>query len=275
MSETRRKYDKQFKLMAVELSKNREDLTVLAKELDKLLHKQSHLTYGSPRITKELRASNCIVSRPRVARLMKKENIRSRITKKFVATTDSKHTYPAVENILKRDFKAADVAQKWVSDITYIRTGEGWLYLTIILDLADRKIVGWALSSTMKAEDTTIPAWKMGINNRKPKNDMIFHSETGIQYACTQFSKLLNKNLLVIRSMSRKGDCWDNAVAESFFKTLKTEWIYGKNFRTKNQAAQDIFYYIEIWYNRKRIHSYLNYNTPNIFSQNLKPQLVA
>lgn len=241
----------------------------------KLAHKDSYQTYGSPRITKVLRANNCMVSRPRVARLMKSENIRSRITKKFVVTTDSKHTYPVVENILKRDFNASQIAQKWVSDITYIRTGEGWLYLTMILDLADRKIVGWSLSSTMRADDTTLPAWKMAVSNRKPKNHIIFHSDRGVQYACNEFTQLLSKNPLVTRSMSRKGNCWDNAVAESFFKTLKTEWIYGKNYKTKTQAATDVFHYIEIWYNRKRMHSTLDYSTPYLFTEKSENQLLV
>lgn len=145
----------------------------------------------------------------------------------------------------------------------------------MILDLADRKIVGWSLSSTMRAEDTTLPAWKMAVNNRKPKNDIIFHSDRGVQYACNEFTDVLNKNPLVKRSMSRKGNCWDNAVAESFFKTLKTEWIYGKNYKTKTQAATDVFHYIEIWYNRKRMHSTLDYSTPYLFTEKSKNQLLT
>ena len=244
-------------------------------DLIKLCHKESYLTYGSPRITMALRASNYMVSRPRVARLMKSENIRSRIKKRFVVTTDSKHTYPVADNVLERDFTAQEIAQKWVSDITYIRTAEGWLYLTVIVDLADRKIVGWSLSTTMKAEDTTMPAWEMALKNRRPERGLIFHSDRGIQYACTQFTGLLARFPGVIRSMSRKGNCWDNAVAESFFKSLKTEWVYGKNYKTKEQAALDIFQYIEVWYNRKRIHSSINYLSPSLFNKKIKTQLLV
>jgi putative transposase len=241
----------------------------------KLSHKESHSIYGSPRITKALRANNFIVSRPRVARLMKSENIRSRIRKRFVVTTDSKHTYPVADNVLERDFKAREIAQKWVSDITYIRTGEGWLYLTMILDLADRRVVGWSLSPTMKAEETTLPAWEMALKNRRPQTGLIFHSDRGIQYACTQFTALLGKSPEVIRSMSRKGNCWDNAVAESFFKSLKTEWVYGKDYKTKEQAAVDMFQYIEVWYNRKRLHSSIDYSPPSLFGNKIETQLLV
>lgn len=242
----------------------------------KVIHKNSKQTYGSPRVTRELYKLDVKVSRPRVARLMKKAKIRSIVKRKFRVTTDSEHKYPVVENKLNRQFKVDKIATAWVSDITYIKTTQGWLYLTIILDLADRKIIGWALSSTMKAIDTVIPAWKMAQKNRNITTELIFHSDRGIQYACSEFKCLLEKNPFVIRSMSRKGNCWDNAVAESFFKTLKAECVYQNKFINKQQAAVIVFEYIEIWYNRKRQHSALGYMSPTEFEEILnKPKIAA
>jgi putative transposase len=219
--------------------------------------------YGSPKITQDLRAQGIKVSRPRVARLMKKANLKSVIQKKHVVTTtDSKHTYPVVENHLNRQFNPVKPGQAWVSDLTYIATGEGWLYLTIIMDLYDRKVIGWALSKSMKASETTMPAWQMAIKNRPIERNLIFHSDRGVQYACHAFTKLLRKHPLVLQSMSGKGNCWDNAVAESFFKSLKSEMIYHHDFKTREAAKQATFEYIEIWYNRQRRHSVLGYLSP-------------
>ena len=241
----------------------------------RIIHGKSKQTYGSPRITYELVKLDIKVSRQRVARLMKKAQIRSIVKRKFRVTTDSEHKYPVVENILNRQFKVDRIATVWVSDITYIKTAQGWLYLTIILDLADRKIIGWALSSTMKAIDTVIPAWKMAQKNRIIASKLIFHSDRGIQYACNEFRSLLDKNTFVIRSMSRKGNCWDNAVAESFFKTLKAECVNQHKFTDKEQAALIVFEYIETWYNRKRLHSTLGYLSPEEFGKNLNKQNIA
>jgi transposase InsO family protein len=194
---------------------------------------------------------------------MKQANLRSIIQKKYVVTTtDSKHTYPVAENRLNRQFNPVKPGQAWVSDLTYIRTGEGWLYLTIIMDLYDRKVVGWALSKSMKAAETTIPAWQMAIKNRPIERDLIFHSDRGVQYACHAFTRLLQKHPLVVQSMSGKGNCWDNAVAESFFKSLKSELVYQQEFQTRTTAKQAVFEYIEIWYNRQRRHSALGYLSP-------------
>jgi putative transposase len=156
----------------------------------RVIHKNSKQTYGSPRVTQELFKLDVKVSRPRVARLMKKAKIKNIVKRKFRVTTDSEHKYPVVENKLNRQFKVDKIATAWVSDITYIKTTQGWLYLTIILDLADRKVIGWALSSTMKAIDTVIPAWKMALKNRSVMSELIFHSDRGIQYACNEFKKL-------------------------------------------------------------------------------------
>nr|WP_218160629.1 IS3 family transposase [Spirosoma endophyticum] len=219
--------------------------------------------YGSPKITQDLRAQGVNVSRPRVARLMKQANLKSIIQKKYVVTTtDSKHAYPVAENHLNRQFNPAKPGQAWVSDLTYIRTGEGWIYLTMIMDLYDRKVIGWALSKSMRAAETTIPAWQMAIKNRPIERNLIFHSDRGVQYACHAFTKLLKKHPLVLQSMSGKGNCWDNAVAESFFKTLKSELVYQQNFQSRAMAKQAVFEYIEIWYNRQRRHSSLGYLSP-------------
>lgn len=234
------------------------------------IHKQSYQTYGSPRITIELRDQKKIkVSRPRVARLMKAAGIRSKTVKKFRVTTDSKHDFPVVDNKLNRQFEVQGVGQVWVSDITYIRTNQGWLYLTIIMDLGDRKIIGWALSNSLKVDQTVIPAWRMAVINRPITQELIFHSDRGVQYACGAFASFLETHQKVSRSMSRKGNCWDNAVAESFFKTIKSELVYHHKFINWLEAKRALFEYIEVWYNRKRKHSALGYLSPEEFEMKL------
>ncbi len=227
------------------------------------VHQKSRQTYGSPRITEALRSDNIQVSRPRVARIMKKAKIRSKVAKKYKVTTDSKHAYPVVDNLLDRNFIQDRLSKAWVSDITYIRTQQGWLYLTVILDLGDRKVIGWALSSSLEARQTSVAAWNMAIKNRPVTQSMIFHSDRGVQYACHEFADLLKANKNISRSMSRKGNCWDNAVAESFFKTLKTEWVNNFIYVNRKQAELSIFDYIETWYNTHRKHSTLGYLSPN------------
>ncbi len=225
----------------------------------RIIHNQSKQTYGSPRITEELNARAFSVSRPRVARLMRKANIKSITKKKFVVTTYSKHGFALSPNLLSREFNPKKQGEVWASDITYVRTYEGWLYLTVIIDLADRKIIGWSTSKTMKAADTIMPAWKMASQNRPITSRLIFHSDQGVQYACNEFREILKKDKRVIQSMSRKGNCWDNACAESFFKSIKTEWIYRFKYKTIKSATLSIFEYIETWYNTCRRHSSLNY----------------
>ena len=228
----------------------------------KKVYQQSGGRYGSPRIAAELQQQGLKVSRPRVARLMRKHAIRSIIRRKYrVRTTDANHRFTIAENHLERNFSATRLAEKWVSDLTYIKTQEGWLYLTAVLDLADRKVVGWALSETMEAEVTSVAAWRMAVRNRPITQALVFHSDQGVQYACEQFRKQL-KGIPVRQSMSRPGNCWDNAVAESFFKTMKTELIYHRKFATRQEARLAIFEYLEGWYNRKRRHSALDYRTP-------------
>jgi len=215
------------------------------------------------------------VSKNQVAAIMKEESLRSIVKKKHVVTTDSKHNYPVAPNLLNRNFMVAGPGRVWVSDLTYIRTSKGWLYLTVIIDLWDRKVVGWSLSTSLKAVDTVVPAWLMAVKNRPITQELIFHSDRGIQYASNEFRKLLDGYSLVKRSMSRKGNCWDNAVAESFFKKLKMEWVYQRKYRSKMQAALSVFEYIETWYNTDRIHTALEMSIREFNSINYNHKLVA
>lgn len=245
---------------------NRQIETCRIKTEIRMIYTASKNRYGSPKITEKLTNQGWTISRPRVARMMRSEGLRSIINKKYrCTTTDSNHSYPVSENHLGRDFSASRPGQKWVSDITYIPTKQGWLYLTIVLDLYDRKVIGWALSSTMTAKDTVVAAWNMAIRNR-PTNRVLFHSDRGVQYASYQFRKEI-KQYDVTQSMSRKGNCWDNAVAENFFKILKSEMIYHIRYHSILHAKNEVFEFIEIWYNRKRIHSYLGYKTPEQYGE--------
>ena len=234
-----------------------------------LIYFASKQRYGSPRITSELNALDYKISKVTVAKYMKELGLRSKLSKKFKVTTNSKHNYLVVENVLNRDFMPSKASQTWVSDITYIQTKEGFLYLTTVIDLYDRKIIGWSLSKGMSTEETSLAAWKMAIKNRTVQKGLIFHSDRGVQYACKKFANTI-EFYGVVRSMSRKGNCWDNAVAESFFKSLKTELIYGNKLITKAQMELEIFEYIEIWYNKKRRHSTLNYKTIEEFNNQNK-----
>jgi putative transposase len=226
------------------------------------IHTLSKQTYGSPRVTNALRMNGFNASRPRVARLMRSAGIRSVLRKRYVATTDSEHTYTVAENHLDRNFQPGEIGKVWVSDITYIRTLAGWAYLTTVIDLGDRNVIGWHVSTTLTASETSVTAWRKAIRNRPITRPLIFHSDRGVQYACTEFTTLIASNKLVTQSMSRKGNCWDNAVAESFFKTLKNEWANRFSYKNQQQAELSVFDYIESYYNTKRQHSTLNYMTP-------------
>lgn len=217
----------------------------------------THGYYGSPRLTVELCSQNKRVSRTTVARYMKEMKLKSKLKRKFIATTSSDHKEPVAENLLNRQFNPTEPGVAYVSDITYLRTLAGFIYLTTVIDLFDRKVIGWAISYGMSTEETVLPALRMAVKNRKPKAGAIFHSDRGVQYACKKTRNLLLSHGF-IQSMSRKGNCWDNAVAESFFKTLKCERIYGYKLKTKEELSKIIFEYIEIWYNRRRRHSALN-----------------
>lgn len=243
---------------------------MLAKEI-KQIYWANKGRYGSPRIAKELRMQGIKASQNLVAKLMCKEQLKSIVRKKYKATTDSSHKYPVVANKLMQEFTVKEPNLVWVSDITYIHTKEGWLYLTTVIDLFDRKVIGWALSHTMKAVETSVAAFKMTLINRPLNilNEFLFHSDRGIQYACEEFVTELNKHKNITRSMSRKGNCWDNAVAESFFKTLKTELVYHHKYQTKHQAELSIFEYIETFYNRNRRHKHLKNFTINEYNNQI------
>lgn len=217
--------------------------------------------YGSPRMAIELQKLGYKKSRSTIARSMKIQGLKVTRKRKYRVTTDSNHSFKNAPNRLKREFTADLVGTKWVSDITYIRIGHKWAYLTVILDLADRMVVGWSLSTTMDRKTTVIAALRRAILFRKPEIEFIFHSDRGVQYACNEFKSLL-KVYKAKQSMSRKGDCWDNAVAESFFKTIKVECIYKNKFQNMKEAYSTIFEYIRGWYNTIRIHSALGNISP-------------
>lgn len=227
----------------------------------KSIHKQYFRLYGSPRIYEVLKDNGVSCSKPRVARLMKLHGIYAKTSKKFKVTTHSDHKYPISPNVLKQDFRTHSINKVWVSDITYIHTLEGWLYLTTIMDLYNRKIIGWSMNNRLTTNTTTIPALNDALRGNHPVEGLIFHSDRGVQYASNEFRGLLSK-YSIIQSMSGKGNCYDNAVAESFFHTLKTELVYHENYRTRNQAKNSLFEYIEVFYNRIRKHSALGYKSP-------------
>jgi putative transposase len=222
--------------------------------------------YGSIRITRELHNLGYQISSSQVSVYMKRLGLRSTTKRKFKVTTDSKHNFYTAPNVLNQEFKVKEPSRVWVSDITYIQTRESFLYLTIIMDLFDRKIIGWSLSNTLSSEQTSLAALEMAAMNRKISNELIFHSDRGVQYANKAFASKIDSYKYVTRSMSRKGNHLDNAVSESFFSTLKRELIYRSKLLTKKQMKVEIFEYIENWYNKKRIHSALNYKTIEEFN---------
>jgi len=238
---------------------------ILLKEI-RDIHKNSRKTYGSPRVTAELNDRGFVCSRPRTARLMSMNGIKAKTNKKYKVTTNSNHSFPVAPNLLKQDFWTDATNRIWMSDITYIRTWQGWLYLTVIMDLYNRKVVGWSMSNRLTANTTTIPAFIQAVKQYQPPPGLIFHSDRGVQYACDGFRGLL-RTLKVIQSMSGKGNCYDNAVAESFFHTLKTELVYHETYRTRSEAKTSLFEYIEVFYNRVRKHSALGYKSPEQYEQ--------
>ena len=226
-------------------------------------HKQSRMIYGYRRIHQDLAANQFRVSKNRVHRVMKEHKLKAKTKRRFKITTDSKHNYPIHNNVLNREFSINKPNSRWVSDITYIPTREGWLYLAVIMDLFSRKIVGWSMASRMK-ENIVINALKMALLKRKTSRGLLLHSDRGSQYAASVYQALLAKHGIQC-SMSRKGNCWDNSAMESFFHSLKIEHVYHENYATREEAKSKIFEYIEVFYNRQRRHSTLNYKSPNEF----------
>ena len=231
------------------------------KERIRVIFEQSKEIYGSYRIQKKLEREGLIYSRSYIALLMKEMGLKSILRKKYVVTTDSNHSFSIANNELNRDFTTLKLGEKWVSDITYIRVNDDWNYLTTIIDLADRKIVGWSLSEDMTTENTIMKTWVAARKNRTIIDGFIFHSDRGVQYASNKMTMLFSFNRKITQSMSRKGNCWDNAVAESFFKTIKHEWLNRFKFTSYQQLYNSIEYYIT-WYNNERLHSSLGYLTP-------------
>lgn len=224
------------------------------------IHRASRETYGSPRILAQLQGMGWHVSKATVERLMRRHGIRAKTRRKFRVTTDSKHTHPVAANVLDRQFQPPAPNRVWASDITYIWTHEGWLYLAVILDLYSRQVVGWSLSERM-TQALCLNALSMALARRRPGPGLVHHSDRGSQYACAEYRRVLARHGLVA-SMSRKGNCWDNAVVESFFHSLKTELVYHQDFATRDEARRDVFEWIAVFYNRQRLHSALGYVTP-------------
>lgn len=231
----------------------------------KAVHTRSRQTYGSPRIHKELCATGHGCSRKRIARLMRASGIRAKMSKKFKVTTKMDAQAVAAPNRLQQEFEANRPNEKWVSDITYVWTLEGWLYLAVILDLFSRKVVGMSMSERLKKE-VVVVALNQALGRRDVSGELLHHSDKGCQYTSSEFQGLLKKRGITC-SMSGTGICFDNAVAESFFHTLKTEHIYFQTYETREQAKRSIFEYIEIFYNNQRRHSFLNYQSPNEFER--------
>jgi transposase InsO family protein len=238
-----------------------EKLVPLVREI----HRESKGTYGTRRMARALRELGVSCGRARARTLMNLAGVTARQRRKFKVTTDSKHSLPVAPNLLERDFTASRPNEVWVSDITYIWTNQGWLYLAVVLDLFSRQVVGWSMGNRITRK-LAMNALRMAFWRRRPGAGTIFHSDRGSQYCCKDFQKLL-ESYGMRSSMSRKGDCWDNAVAESFFGSLKTERVFFEHYKTREEARLDIVDYIEMFYNCKRLHSYLGYVSPRRFEE--------
>ena len=237
------------------------------------IHAESRQRYGSPRIHAELLDRGYRTSRKRVARLMRHHHIAARRRRRYRVTTDSRHSFPVVPNILARQFEQPTPDRAWVTDITYIPTGEGWLYLAVILDLCSRFVVGWAMSERITRE-LTLEALEMALVRRRPPHGLLHHSDRGSQYASGDYQRALAAGGIV-GSMSRRGNCWDNAVAESFFATVKVELVHDAEWATRGAARTALFEYIEVFYNGQRRHSSLGYLSPRAFERQRMQQRPA
>lgn len=238
-------------------------------DLIKDLFIHSRQTYGTRRIKESLVQNyGLVISRKLITKIMRNQNLKVKMKRRFkVTTTNSNHNFTIAPNRINRDFYSSIPNDKYVGDITYIKTNQGTLYLSTVIDLYSRKVVGWSMDDTMKTKLVN-DALIMAIKRRKPNRGLIWHTDRGSQYASDSHKNLLKEHGIV-QSMSRKGDCWDNAVSESFFHSLKTELVYHETFKTKAQANEMIFEYIEIFYNRQRLHSYNNYMSPVEFEEKM------
>ena len=228
------------------------------------VHRLSRETYGAVRVHQALEQRGTQSDRKTVAKVMREAGIRSKTSRKFrVTTTDSNHAHPVAANVLDRDFMAEKANQKWVADITYIATLEGWLYLAAVMDLFTRKVVGWSMSERIDSR-LAVDALEMAVSRQLPEAGLIAHSDRGVQYASEHYQRTLTSHGIAC-SMSRRGDCWDNAPAESFFATLKKELVHHEVYETRTEARASLFEYIEVFYNRQRLHSSLGYVSPTDF----------
>jgi transposase InsO family protein len=244
--------------------KRRREDRALSEDITRIF-KKSRSTYGSPRMQRELRKEGKRHGKARIRRLMKEMDLKPKATRRFKVTTDSQHSKPVAPNILGQSFTPPAANLAWASDITYIRTDEGWLYLATVIDLYSRRIIGWSMGTWLATKLVT-DALTMALLQRKPPHGVIHHSDRGSQYCSTAYQALLARNGFVC-SMSGKGNCYDNAVMESFYHTLKVELVYGQRYRTRSEAQTAVFDYIEIFYNRQRLHSSLDYQTPEAFER--------
>jgi putative transposase len=238
------------------------------------VHRESRQVYGSPRVYRALKAEGVACCENTVAKLMRRSGVRAATARRFVArTTDSRHHHALAENTLDRQFEPGEIDRVWVGDITYIATGEGWLYLAAVLDLGSRKVVGWATADHLRSE-LVERALSNALEHRRPSGPVMHHTDRGVQYACDDYQELLRSHGLEV-SMSRKGDCWDNAAMESFFGTLKQELVHREPYATREQARRSLFEYIEVFYNRQRLHSTLGYLSPVQYEASRKPSQVS
>jgi transposase InsO family protein len=230
----------------------------------KEVQEQSRGTYGSPRVTVELKEVHLSVCQNTVAKYMRESGIGVKLRRRFVPqTTDSDHDCPIAPNLLDQNFAACAPDRKWACDLTYIWTDEGWLYLSVVIDLFSRRVIGWAMTDHLRGEGVA-QALSMALARRRPGEGLLHHSDRGLQYACELYRAVLEKHRIT-RSMSRSGNCYDNAVVESFFGTLKSELVHRTRYRTREQARSSVFEWIECWYNRRRRHSSLGYQSPEAF----------
>ena len=231
----------------------------------RVIHAQSRQTYGSPRTLRALRNDGERIGLHRVERLRRVEKLEACYKRRYRTTTQSEHAYPVAENILAREFTPAAPNRVWAGDITYVATAEGWLYLAVVLDLYSRRVIGWSMGSRLHST-LVQEALGMALKQRRHAGMVLHHSDRGVQYASEDYRALLGQQQMIC-SMSRKGNCWDNAVVESFFKTLKVECVYRQRIQTREQARQMIFEYIEVFYNRQRLHSTLDYQSPAAYEE--------
>lgn len=229
------------------------------------LFEKSHRTYGIRRIKEALKAENISVGRDTIRKKMQQYGLVSKAAKKYKATTNSNHSLPVAPNLLNQNFSVCEPNKVLVTDFTYLWTEKGWVYLAVVIDLYSRMVVGWSLSNRMKKE-LVIDAMEMAVRRRKPSFPLIAHSDRGSQYCSKEYQKILKKNKIIC-SMSKKGDCYDNACAETFFHSFKVEWVFDKIFKSYDECIESITEYIEIFYNRQRLHSYLGYKTPYEFEK--------